>query len=122
MINYIVDKEKGIVTAEISNCKDDVKKHIAKQFGFIGELDELNKDLAKACRISDKFTGVAKCHPEDIFDEEVGKRIAKQRVLDKYSEARVNALNRVDNLIDNWSYLIMFSIQNTVKSFLKSLG
>ena len=32
-----------------------------------------------------EFVGVAKCHPEDEFDEEIGKRIAKLKSLMKFN-------------------------------------
>ena len=32
----------------------------------------------------DSLRGVAKCHPNDEFDFEVGKKLAKERLLDNY--------------------------------------
>ena len=41
-----------------------------------------------------KFYGEAKCHPDDVFDEDIGKQIARTRLLNKYSKvlARINQI------------------------------
>ena len=33
-----------------------------------------------------KFYGEAKCSPDDVFDEEIGKQIAKTRLINKYNK------------------------------------
>ena len=41
-----------------------------------------------------KFYGESKCHPDDVFDEDIGKQIARTRLLNKYSKvlARINQI------------------------------
>ena len=41
-----------------------------------------------------KFYGVAKCSPDDVFDEEIGKQIARTRLLNKYNKV-VTGINRI---------------------------
>ena len=36
-----------------------------------------------------KFYGEAKCHPDDVYSEDMGKYIAKKRLLEKYLRVRV---------------------------------
>ena len=38
--------------------------------------------------------GEAKCSPDDVFDEDIGKQIARTRLLNKYSKvlARINQI------------------------------
>lgn len=40
-----------------------------------------------------KFYGEAKCSPDDIFEEEIGKQIAKARLMNKYNKV-VAGINR----------------------------
>ena len=41
-----------------------------------------------------KFYGEAKCSPDDVFDEEIGKQIAKTRLINKYNKV-VTVINRI---------------------------
>lgn len=38
--------------------------------------------------------GEAKCSPDDVFDEEIGKRIARTRLINKYNRV-VTGINRM---------------------------
>ena len=38
--------------------------------------------------------GEAKCSPDDVFDEEIGKRIARTRLINKYNRV-VAGINRI---------------------------
>ena len=38
-----------------------------------------------------RFSGVAKCSPEDTFDEETGKKIAQRRALLKFKKACIQS-------------------------------
>ena len=52
-------------------------------------VDNIKKNL---CMSGMKFYGEAKCNPEDTFNEKIGKRLAKKRLLVKY--------NRVLSMVD----------------------
>ena len=41
-----------------------------------------------------KFYGEARCSPDDVFDEEIGKQIARTRLLNKYNKV-VTGINRI---------------------------
>ena len=41
-----------------------------------------------------KFYGEAKCSPDDVFDEEIGKQIAKTRLINKYNKVMAG-INRI---------------------------
>ena len=41
-----------------------------------------------------KFYDEAKCSPDDIFEEEIGKQIAKTRLINKYNKV-VTGINRI---------------------------
>ena len=49
------------------------------------EAEELMDFVFRVLRTRrDSLRGVAKCHPNDEFDFEVGKKLAKARLLDNY--------------------------------------
>ena len=87
MIKYNVDTEARTVTATLEGCHDDVVKTFNRRLGD----SVLTKDdnIYKAAQIPDTFIGMAKCHPDDTFDEEVGKQLAKERLLDNYHTAKL---------------------------------
>lgn len=41
-----------------------------------------------------KFYGEAKCSPDDIFEEEIGKQIARTRLINKYNKV-VTRINQI---------------------------
>ena len=41
-----------------------------------------------------KFYGEAKCSPDDVFDEDIGRHIAKTRLINKYNKV-VTGINRI---------------------------
>ena len=52
-----------------------------------------------------KFYGRATCHPDDTFDEEKGKLIARSRVLLKVAKARYQTAKfYMENSRDNYNY------------------
>ena len=64
-IKYYVNKEKGAVTAVIKDREFDALC-FSKRY------------------IPDAYSGVAICKEEDVFDEEVGKRVARKKALRSY--------------------------------------
>lgn len=76
---YIVNKEKRTVVCILSNCSRDVSKAIDKYFREIMILFDVN--------INDKYVGVAKCSPEDEWDEKIGKKLAFSRAYAEYRGA-----------------------------------
>lgn len=99
MIKYTVDEKSRTVTATISGCKDDVLNRV----GRVNAAVKSDKGVIKAASIQDSFSAVAKCHPSDTFDENVGKQLAKQRLLNKYHEACARACNRIEEEV-NYTY------------------
>jgi len=85
-VTYKVFPEQGIVTAEISGCWYDAINIINERFmpNVTSALRiDLNNDNERFF-MPKKFKAVAKCHPDDKFDEEVGKRVALNKLTDIY--------------------------------------
>lgn len=81
---FKVDKKHGVVVCTLYNCKDIPLKRIDK---YLTNMSI--RDASKYC-IKDKYTGVAKCAPDDKFDEEHGKKLALRRAKNKRCRA-INA-------------------------------
>lgn len=97
MIKYVVDAKARTVTATLEDCHDDVVKTFNRRVGY--PLIQEGTTLHKAAQIDDTFVGVARCHPDDTFDETEGKRRAKKRLLDRQHRAKVEAeLRLIDHL------------------------
>lgn len=92
-IKYNIDAEKGIVAAYFISDFTDIASELSFKIDkFVGR--DKHSDTFSIClrdyKVAKKklrgykFVGVAKCAPEDEFDEEVGKRIARERLLKQY--------------------------------------
>lgn len=99
--NYIVNKEKRTVVC-IIETRDDVFKRISK-YGLLegwAWYEKFGGDRV--------YKGVAKCAPEDEWDETYGKRLAEYRA----SKAREKDVNRC---IKEYSDKVMKNIVNLNK-------
>ena len=83
-IQYRVDEKNRVVVAT-ANFEDEIERLFEKKVGvpiceFYGNLYfNINKKCFR------RFTRViARCHPDDTFDVEVGKKICRQKLKDKF--------------------------------------
>lgn len=95
-MRYIVNEEKRTVVALMENCQSDLIQYLNKK---IPDADFLISGLSsysgKTLNIDDTYRGIAKCSPEDVFDEEVGKTLASRRAQEKYDRAKSRVLENV---------------------------
>jgi hypothetical protein len=94
-VKYIVDEKNGIVVAEIDGCRHDAIEELNRRFipnitSGIGVMWDFGnpKFLMK-----DKYRAVAKCHAEDTWDAEFGKRVACAKLTDVYHRSMNKRLN-----------------------------
>lgn len=95
-IRYIVKQEDGVIVAIADNCYFDVINDLAKKNAPIEPMIELDEcgDLL----INNTYKGVARLAEGDEWDEEFGKKIAKEKALRKYLVAKEKAVQKfVDN-------------------------
>lgn len=107
MINYVVNKEKRTVVAFFADNKNrnlcgrtllyyDLIQYLYSKFEKSSFLCVLEEDTAMSVVVDlvDKFIdkhvpeencirGIAKCNPEDIFEESFGMKIARTRLIEK---------------------------------------
>ena len=116
MIHYIINKEKRTIVAMIKFITEDGEEVPAfKDSGFI--LDDLwsvlryfnsnnsywNKTYrAKAEKMyfPKYMTAKAKCSPDDEWNEEYGKQLARQRLTEKIYNYRSNSYKIVGEMIE----------------------
>lgn len=86
-IKYFVNEEKGTVFCKMKNCFRDTIN--------ILEKDSIYKRDLRDCFMRNTYTGKAKLSPEDEWDEETGKRVARNKMLLKYYTKRKKILDNI---------------------------
>ena len=119
-IKFVVNEEKRTVVAIVNGCSTDAIYAILKADNSANILntfepkEEVFYDEYGCPEISllanprymmeDTFVGVAKCHPEDEFSVDVGKRIAARKLHKTYNKAKKAVikeyLKRANMLVD----------------------
>ena len=98
MIEYRVNEEKGTVCAFMTNCRQDFINYVYNSTrvhsgGSCNFLADLVPD--KWDNFPDKFVAVAKCNPEDKWNADLGKEVAKARLLTRYYATRSNFIRKI---------------------------
>lgn len=108
-IEYFVNLEAGVVVCRINNCRDIANLRIHK-YSNSEPWEPWNYTLP------DSFIGVAKCAPEDEFDEEYGKKLALLRAKQSRGAA-INAMiyKYIKSLRDDIDNLSKYAIHNIPK-------
>ncbi len=106
-VKYIVKEEQGIVVAVVKGCR----RHAMQ------ELEMVDLVFSSDYYISDSYSGVARCMPEDTFDLEYGKKLAKSRCLKKYYSAKFAKINMyTKRLMEKTNDKILFLNRKMVKN------
>lgn len=99
-ISYIINKEKRTVVALMDNCDYDAYE-ILEKTGLFSHLSCKQDSICNSLMMNSIYRGKAKCSPEDTWDEEEGKRIARNRMLQSYYKARTRVLVRAKKEFSN---------------------
>ena len=93
-VKYIVDEKNGIVVAEIDHCRYDAIEELNSRFipNVTSGIEVWSKGNPKFL-MKDKYRAVAKCHKEDTWDAEFGKRVACAKLTDVYHRSMNKRLN-----------------------------
>lgn len=95
-IKFSVNEEKRRVICFLYNCDDIAIKRI-KKYAPCFDITKYKKKL----RVDSLYIGVARCAPEDEFDEAFGKRLALSRAKAKRCRAVNNVIYDVLDHMEN---------------------
>lgn len=96
MVHYEVNEQARTVKAIISGTEEDCFRTVQK---VLGSKYAVDGRIKAACKMPNVFEGVAKCHPDDTFDVDIGKRIALSRLLKWYHRARRKAYKKAHDFL-----------------------
>lgn len=111
-IRFIQDKETGITTAIMENCKYDAMNKFWKLMRYSKKGTNIDMLLSSdAFGIQDTYTATVKLNPDDVWDDKIGIAEARKKVLKKYNRAFDKAMvNMLDAVLygcdDVVSYLV----------------
>lgn len=100
MLKHIEKKEQKIVVAIAENCEFDAINKIVKRHPYINEVNmwdfsgltpKLNFGLEYAL-MPNTFSAVARCHEEDEYSFEEGKKVADAKLLMKLETSQEKAI------------------------------
>lgn len=123
-MKFFVNEEKRTVVAIVDNCLSDFRNRISKNpfFEILYVADDYKG--GEWTFMNESYKGIAKCHPNDVFDVEIGKEIAKNRALRKYySDLRLkysrffDMLDEIADVADKNYDMIIDRIENLDADF-----
>lgn len=88
-IKYFVNEEKRTVVAYIEGCRDDAYDEVSRISETYGVYIS---SYSEASKMPNSFRGISKCHPDDEWNEEIGKKVARRKLFIAYNEAKLNAI------------------------------
>lgn len=95
MIKKTVDENK-LITGTLADAENDIIRFISKKVKFGSKYFTLKDESELGdLKLKSLYKAHAKCHQDDEYNEEEGKKIVKYKTLDKYYKAFDGRLKRV---------------------------
>ena len=116
-MQHFVNEDKKIVTTVLSGTENDALRMLMKLNAGDG-FDDYISVWAHCSYMSDKFVGIAKCHPDDDFDIQKGIELSKIRALNKYHNALQKELMNFANKMDQFTEKIDRKVEEIDDEFL----
>lgn len=122
---YVIDKEAGTTIAILTNTKyslqDFLVKHSPKGC-FAAGCNGFGTDVSQLL-LDEYYVGKAQYHESDVWDEEYGMKLAKERALDKYHRARARKLSEwIAKMEQHFAFIHQAEIDWTVRILLDDFG
>ena len=89
-VKYYVNRDKRTVVCVLSGCSWNAYNRIAK---YVRNYNYFIDPIG-GFRIKDEYIGIAKCSPEDTWDEDYGRRLAFARARKKRDDAINDQISR----------------------------
>lgn len=104
-VEYKVMPEQGIVIARIYGTDHDAidtfnRKFFANTTSALSVVREYWNNDNGRFTMPRSFKAIARCHPEDVFDEEKGKKIALNKLSEKYNHSLDKHLANIMLVLD----------------------
>lgn len=116
-LRYIVDKEHGVVVC-IGECGEfDLMKDLGVLDKDCSNIDDIPLQELLAYSLSSSFKGVAKLADGDVWDEQLGKDVAREKCFAKYNSAKKH---KVEKLIEKVKAVL--EVLNAHKEAYETLG
>lgn len=99
---YFVNKEKKQVVCILKN-KHNLKENrvgVAQRFCSVLYSNYVSENIDFQL-VPSQCIAIAKCHPEDMFNEETGKRIARNKLRTRLLTAVYNKIKQKKNMFDS---------------------
>ncbi len=97
-IRYQVNPEKRTVACYLTDCENDIF------YAFNPKENSVIWDLNVDWKIKDRYVGVAKCSEDDTFDEEFGKKLARNRMLKEYYKDVSDRYMEIVDVLNGFAY------------------
>lgn len=100
MIRYTVDELHRTITAAFTPASGNWTDSDVWEIGLYNNLANLSPELDMKSgaiyyavkELQGSYTAKAKCHPDDEWDEEYGKALAKKRLLEKWNKTKKRSI------------------------------
>ena len=114
MITYTIDKKNKVVVAKLTDCDRDVNVEFTKRFLKNDSLSTVEVYPTREMQLRNQYVGKCRFEADEVFDEELGKQIAKERCLNKYYRAKDKMFEKI-----MYSFVILCLERNIPSSGLK---
>ena len=100
IIKYKVDKDAGVIVASLGNRNDwrsDILEYVSTtMIRGCADLyaDEVEKLVTNEVSNINSIVGIARKHPDDTWNEEIGKEVAAGKLMRKYNRCINRILNK----------------------------
>lgn len=115
-LQYVINEEKKTVTCIAWDCENDLIEYLLKKSSDSFTLDTLVQNYEKLL-LNHKYVGTAKCSPEDTFDVEIGKKIARAKMREKYTRDKFKAIDNFFDMLTPVFELFYDSYDAIIKSY-----
>ena len=122
---YAIDESAGTVIAILTNTKytlrDFLIKHSPKGC-FAAGCNGFGSDVPQLF-LDDFYYGKAQLHSKDVWDEDYGMELAKERALKKYHRARARKLSEwIAKMEQHFAFIYQAEEDWTVRLLLEDFG
>lgn len=103
VIDYHINEENGTVAAVLTVPQDMMAEEMVNIMNKASGSLFVTTDISftESILLDGTYRGVAYCHPDDKFNENEGKKIAKQKALKAYYHDRKRVAVRVQKIFED---------------------